>query len=107
MPADLLLQAERDREIEALLDDLRVVARVAYVAPGRILFAVKQLGLFGDRTLPPELEVMRLVRQLAEKGRLMLVRDEQDGRRITVSLRSGQQLVLVSTARPPAGRRRT
>lgn len=91
---DKLFSAEQQREIETLRLDLESVAVATYDGKDTITYDAKQLGLFGDRLLPPEIEVMRLLRLMAESKRLMIVKSEDGGKRVIVSLRSGVTLVV-------------
>jgi hypothetical protein len=91
---DRIFAAEQQRELELLLTDLRVVCWPEYDGDRTVQYTAKQLGLFDDRVLPPELEVVRLVRQLAEKSRLSIDRDERGGKCLTVRLRSGRVLQI-------------
>lgn len=97
-----MLTATMSREVEALLLDLAPVCHTSWAweydgkSPlrGRIRYTTKQLGLFDDSALPPELEVMRKVRELAFAKRLRLDGDECDGRTAHVTLRSGLPVTI-------------
>lgn len=90
-----LLSALEQRELESLLLDLKRVCVPEVDGVAQIVwYRAKQLGLFGDRVLPPEIEVVRVLRDLAGLKRLTIARDEQGGRRVTVMMRSGRTWIV-------------
>jgi hypothetical protein len=91
---DRIFLAEQKRELDLLLVDLSAICKPAFDDDKTVYYTAKQLGLFDDHVLPAELEVVRLVRQLAEKKRLMIDRDELGGKRLTVRLRSGRVVTI-------------
>lgn len=94
MRVDPQRAAEQQRAVESLLSDLRTVADEVAVESGIVRYRARPLGLFGDRVLPPELEVMRVLQVLRDARRLTIVRMSADGKEVLIALRSGVELTV-------------
>jgi hypothetical protein len=63
-------------------------------ARARLVYTASKKGLFGDTERAPEHDVGRVLRQLAQKRRLVIDRDELDGRRVFCRLPSRVVVVV-------------
>lgn len=87
------MRTDQQRAVESLLNDLRTVAEVT-VDSAIVRYKARPLGLFGDRVLPPELEVMRVLQTLRDHHRLTIVHMSQDGKEVLIMLRAGVELTV-------------
>jgi hypothetical protein len=99
-PVDVVWSATQEREVESLMRELSTVARV-WREDRVIRYQTRQMGLFSDRVLPPELEVMRVLRTLAEAHRLIVLRETRRGLSVHVQLRTGLALEIAYTPEKP------
>lgn len=103
------MRVDQREQLASLARDLGTVATVIVLLDddrdehcrARLVYTREQKGLFGDRSIAPELEVGRVLRKLAEARRLMIERDELGGRRLVCRLPSRVEVfVELLGARP-------
>ena len=96
------MRADQVRAVESLLSDLSTVADEVMVEGGLdgplegqvVRYKARPLGLFADRILPPELEVMRVLMVLRDARRLTIVEQTPDGKAVRIMLRAGVSLTV-------------
>jgi hypothetical protein len=88
------MRTDQERAVESLLNDLRTVVEDVTVESAMVRYRARPLGLFGDRVLPPEIEVMRVLQTLRDHHRLTIVHLSQDGKEVLIMLRAGVELTV-------------
>lgn len=93
------MRVDQQLAVESLVSDLSTVAdEVSVDRTGIVRYRARPLGLYGDRILPPEIEVMRVLQRLRDAHRLTIVRMSGDGKEVLVILRAGVELTVAPVA---------
>lgn len=89
------MRVDQRLAVESLVHDLSTVAdEVRVDGTGIVRYRARPLGLYGDRILPPEIEVMRVLQRLRDARRLTIVRMSGDGKEVLINLRAGVELTV-------------
>lgn len=89
-----LYNAENKRQLEQLLQELELVCDEVHAEGSIVRYRAKRLGLFKDRHLPPEINVLSHLELLRDQKRLVIVSMSADYKEILIMLRSGLELRL-------------